>query len=94
MNDDSCIIVGKEGTTFVGRDATELVRAVMLANSLRLYVKSGIIPTRGVTITRMLQMAHRYTGKAYKRGQAALAAADVAVWIETMKSALPVEERT
>ena len=52
-----------------------------------------MLPTRGVTITKMLQFASTYTGKDYGRGnvtKAQAAAADMTVWIETMRSALPV----
>ena len=89
-NDQSHIQVGVGGTMFVGQDATNLFRAMSLASSHGLYAKCGMIPTRGVTITRMLAMATEYTGKKYKRGEAAKAQADVKIWCETMKAALPV----
>jgi hypothetical protein len=88
---DSKIVIGKSSTTFVGRDATQLVRAAALEACLRLYAKTGIIPTRGLTISKMLVAAAQYTGKKYRRGSANVAAADLKVWVETMKSALPVE---
>ena len=37
----------------------------------------------------MLKMATEYTGKTYKRGQYEQAAADVGVWVDTMRAALP-----
>lgn len=88
---DSHIIYNKNGhaVSFVGPDAVELYRVATLASSLKLYAKTGIIPTRGVTCKRMLEMASRYTGKSYKRGAALDAAADLDVWVKAMKAALP-----
>ena len=80
------------GISLVGPDAINLYRAVMLASSLRLYAKTGMIPTRGVTAMVMLKIAKEYTGKTYKRGQYEQAAQDVDVWVQTMKAALPVSE--
>jgi hypothetical protein len=89
--DDSSISIHKSGgMTFSGPDATNLFRAMTLASSLGLYAKCGMIPTRGVTITVMLKMATEYTGKKYKRGDAAKAQADVKQWCEAMKAALPI----
>lgn len=94
MSDDSKVILHKGGgTTFQGPDATEWVRATTLVSALSLYAKAKIIPTRGVTATRMLKMATHYTGKKYKRGEHAKAAADVRIWANTMKAALPVEDK-
>lgn len=89
---DSYIIANDKGqcTTFVGPDATNYVRAEVLASSLGLYAKAKILPTRGVTATDLLKMATGYTGKTYKRGQYEQAAADVKKWANEMKAALPV----
>lgn len=77
--------------SFVGSDAVNYVKAELLASSLNLYVASGgrIIPTRGVGITKMLQMATSYTKKKYKRTEALKAAEDVKKWADEMKAALP-----
>lgn len=83
---------GGKCTSFVGSDATNYVRAELLASSLRLYDKCKIIPTRGVTATKMLKMATGYTGKTYKRGEYVRAADDVKAWANEMKAALPVIE--
>lgn len=80
------------GTTLSGPDAVNLYRAATLKVSLQLYAKTGMIPTRGVTGPMMLKMATEYTGKTYKRGQYVQAAADVGVWVDTMRAALPVSE--
>jgi hypothetical protein len=93
MDDDSFIGVDNgECRSFVGPDAVNYVRAVYLANSLKLYAKAKIIPTRGVTATKMLAMATGYSGKAYKRGQYVEAANDVQKWADEMKAALPTVE--
>lgn len=90
MTDSHITIHKTGGTSFVGPDATNLMRAIKLASALRLYARSGMIPTRGVTITVMFKIAKEYTGKDYKRGQALLAYEDVRIWVETMKAAIPV----
>lgn len=90
--EESVIIVGEGHTTFAGPDATELFRAAVLRSALGLLAK-GITPTRGMTLTRTLQAVERYTGRKYKRTEAARASADLTVWIETMKSAIPVEHK-
>jgi hypothetical protein len=90
MSEDSSIRVGRGGVTFAGRDATELFRVATLKSALGLLEK-GIMPTRGFTKTKALAMAGQYTGQTYKRNEIERARADLTVWIETMKSALPVE---
>jgi hypothetical protein len=91
MSNESSISVGPGGTCFSGPDATNMFRAKMLAGSLKLYAKCGVIPTRGVTITKMLAMATQYTGKKYKRGEALKAHVDVQLWADTMLAGLPIE---
>lgn len=94
---DSEIKYTTSGTMFAGHDAVEVFRAATLASALGL-LKAGITPMRGLTRTRALAMAGRYTGQTYKRGDAEIerARADLKVWIETMKSAIPTtdERRT
>lgn len=79
-------------TTYVGFDATRLMRVKMLRSFIDLHKKTGMIPTRGVTITKMFKMAEEYTGQKYKRGEHDRAVADLNVWISAMMSALPVKE--
>ena len=91
MTNDSHINVTKGVcTSYVGSDAVHLLRAKMLRSSIKLHLATGMIPTRGVTITKMFKMAGEYTGQTYKRGQHERAMQDLTVWIETMTSALPV----
>lgn len=82
----------KEATSYVGRDATQLFRVNMLKVSIRLWLKTGMKPTRGVGIKKMLEMASVYTGRKYKTSQAAEAIDDLHNWVSVMVSALPIEE--
>jgi hypothetical protein len=88
--DDSYISHGKGGTMFVGTDAISLYRASMVCAGLGLF-KSGIRPSRGWTLTKALRIATEYTGKPYKRTEVDRARADLKIWIDTMKCAMPVE---
>lgn len=94
---DSYIVVRENGraSAFVGPDATELVRASVLISGLRMWARTGgkIILTRGMSSKKLLALAKRYTGKDYKRGECERAAADVQLWVDTMKAALPVVQR-
>lgn len=79
---------------FVGPDATNLFRAVMLRASIKLFADTGMRPTRGVGMRQMLDMATGYSGKPYNgRAGLALAMADLDIWINNMRSALPIVER-
>lgn len=91
---DSHLVADAKGrvTAYVGPDATALAAAIVLKGALRLYAEHKIIPTRGMTISKMLARASQYTGKTYRRGGAREAMTDMILWIETMRSALPVEQ--
>ena len=92
---DSHVLVHTSGgASFVGRDAVNLYRAITLKGALRMYARSKMLMTRGVTPTAMLLLATEYSGKKYKRGAHAEAADDVGIWVETMKAALPIEVTT
>lgn len=82
----------KEAVSYVGHDATQLFRVNMLKVSIRLWLKTGMKPTRGVGIKKMLEMASIYTGRKYKTSQAAEAIDDLHNWVSVMVSALPIEE--
>lgn len=88
--EESYVKISSSATTYAGPDATNFYRAATLRGSLKLYAECKIIPTRGVTITKMLAMATKYTGKKYKRGEALKAANDISKWIDAMRSALPI----
>lgn len=92
---DSYIVYSKgrkEATSYVGKDATELYRVNMLKVSIRLWLKTGIKPTRGVGIRKMLDMAQLYTGRRYKTSEAADAIDDLHNWVSLMVSSLPINE--
>jgi hypothetical protein len=88
--DDSYIEARNGATTFVGADAVRLYQVTALKHALILYMRSGIIPTRGMTITKMLASAGSVMGKRYRRGQLRQAIADLETWIAAMQSAMPV----
>jgi hypothetical protein len=94
--DKSEIVHFNGGTAFIGPDAVNLVRAAHCATALRMYARTKMLMTRMATPTVLLQIAKEYTGKDYKGADKYLHAADdLRVWIETMKSALPItDERT
>jgi len=78
---------------FIGDDAMRLAKARLLRSSIKGYIKFKIIPTRGMTITRMLEEAGKFTGKHYKSSHKELAVEDLEKWILAMQAALPVVER-
>lgn len=93
--EDSHIVYSKgrgEAISYVGKDATELFRVSMLKASIRLWTKTGMMPTRGIGIKKMLAMATVYTGRKYKTSEAAQAVDDLHNWVTCMVSALPIEE--
>lgn len=77
-------ITGNEAgaTGFDGAPAVDVFRATVLASSLRLYGRTKMLSTRGLTVTKMLAFATEYTGKIYRRTQAGalIAADDVNAW--------------
>lgn len=87
------ISIGAGGTSIQGPDGMAYYRALTLASSLKLFIKTGIIPTRGVTGPVMLRIATEITSKTYKRGQYQQAHDDVKLWADTMRGALQVEVR-
>jgi hypothetical protein len=98
-NDESSITHHKGGgITIAGADAMALYRNLHLKGAIKLYkdTDGGVIPTRGVTITRMLAMATTVTGKRYKRGLKGCdaAIADLQTWCDAMKAAMPIIDNT
>jgi hypothetical protein len=90
---DSNITVSRGSIGFNGEDAVKLYQATLLVSSLKMWAKHKMIPTRGVTITKMLKLATTFTGIPYRRCDADRAAADVQIWADNMKLALPVIRR-
>jgi hypothetical protein len=85
------ITKSRGGTMFAGPDSVELFRVATLKAAIGLLQK-GILPRRGLTMTKALTMAQVYTGQVYKRTESARAIRDLTTWIETMKSAIPVRD--
>jgi hypothetical protein len=79
-----------EAVTFDGPDAVEVFRVAVLMQAIGLLSK-GIKPTRGLTMKKALLIAKEYTGQDYKRTEFERVRADLKVWLETMKSAIPTE---
>lgn len=68
-------------TTVITNPDPDMMQLITLKGALKLYAKTGMLPTRGMTITRMLALATSITGKPYKRGQAQKASDDLhALW--------------
>jgi hypothetical protein len=65
------------GATFAGPRGVDAFLVSSLTSHIKMYMRTGMIPTRGVTISRMLDMAGGYTGKRYKRGQGEQAVKDL-----------------
>lgn len=74
-----------------GREAVECIRVATLMSALGL-LSHGIQPTRGFTMKKALTMAATYTGRTYKRTEWETARTDLKVWLENMKSTIPVEK--
>ena len=44
------------------------VRGIMLKHAISLWLKTGMLTTRGLGVKRMTQLAGEYTGKTYAAG--------------------------
>lgn len=79
--DTSGITQHEHGTiTFEGREAVDVYRVHLLQSSMALTIKTGMLPTRGVTKTAMVRMAAQYSGSKAKRLPEALR--DLTLWLE------------
>jgi hypothetical protein len=63
------------GGTLITGKGIDTYRYLLLAKSIELYARYGMIPTRGVTISKMMKMASQITGKKFKSRDYAGAAA-------------------
>ena len=88
---ESYIKASATGVSFVGPDAVHMYRALTLMNAIALHKKSGLIPNRGMGIMRMFERAKEFTGKTYKRGEHDRVIDDLHVWIQVMRSSLPID---
>jgi hypothetical protein len=90
-NQDHIRVHSGGGMTFVGGDAVELYRLAAMRSAINLHKVSGMIPTRGMTITKMLANVTALTGKAYKgKAKHDLALADLDARIAAAKASMPV----
>ena len=89
-NPESYIEHSKGGVMFVGPAATSLVQAITLKHSIEFYAKTGMKVTRMATPKYMLELAAHITGKKFKRGQYAQAAAALQELIEEARANIPV----
>jgi hypothetical protein len=87
---ESFIQAGAASTSFVGPDAVALFRAATLRSAIKLHQATGIKINRHVGIRAMLMHATALTGQPYGRRDHAKAIHDLTVWIEAMRSALPI----
>lgn len=79
-----------DAVSFSGPDAVELFRVACLASAMGLY-KTGLRYRGTMSATQALKEAGRYTGQTYKRGEYDRAKADLNVWVQTMKAAIPTK---
>jgi hypothetical protein len=96
MSDSEIVFSKHGGVTYSGADAVSVVAMYALWSSLKLWVATGIIPTRGYGITKMLAQAERYTGKKYhgnRKSRAMEAADDLKRQADELKAAIPQSVR-
>jgi hypothetical protein len=85
------ITYSKSGSTiYDGSSAVEFFRLIAIAQILEFYDQWGIIRVQGWTPTALLTKATEITGKTYKRGRHAQAAADLRAMAEHIRASLPV----
>jgi hypothetical protein len=97
MTKDQTAIKHYDGGTVLTGDAVTLYRWKSIQQFIGLYMKTGMIPTRGVTISKMIKMAGEITGKKYKNNRPGWQQAydDLQVSCDTLRAAMPViDERT
>lgn len=77
-----------------GAIAMRALQAGMIARALRTYQKSGLLPTRGYTPTKMLAAASDLTGIKFKRGEYERAAQACLLAQETNEQILAIVRET
>lgn len=96
------IFYNKDGSlnALVGKDAVHLMRVRTIISGIKMNVATNgrmqiTSSAKGGGIRNLLGMASEYTGKRYTTGQKSkeAAVADLEVWFQEMKSALPQEVR-
>jgi hypothetical protein len=77
MSKNEITFTANGGASYVGPKGVNVFRLRCLAGAIRLYAKTGMIPTRGVTITKMMKQAEQDTGKKFKKRDYITAALEV-----------------
>jgi hypothetical protein len=90
--DPTLVHIHKDGGFSLTGDAIPMFRVITLKGAIKLHRQTGLIPTRGVTISKMLAMAGEITGEKYKRGQHERAEADLQLWIDAAKASMPYKD--
>jgi hypothetical protein len=78
--DTSGITAHEGGYTADGAEAVDVVRCLHLQSAMALNIRTGMLPTRGVTKTKMRDMANAYSGSKAKNIVQALH--DLVIWFE------------
>lgn len=91
--EQSTITHSAGGTMFAGEKAVDAFRIATLISAIGL-LKAGIIPTRGMTMTKALKMATEYTAIKYKRTEADKAAANLKSILDIRKSECIIKGRS
>lgn len=76
-------------SVYSGREAVNVFGAITVASALDLYAKTGMRVNRAYTPTAMLAAVERYTGRKFKRGQYAEAAAHLREWARAVRAGIP-----
>lgn len=80
-------------TAFVGKEEVGIARAIIIKHACKMWATHKMQANRAYTPTAMLTAASGITGKVYKRGQHAVAAADLDVWLTEQRAARDEAER-
>ena len=92
MNTDRITVSQTGAVTYEGVDAVKLYGLKALRRGIQLHRDCGMIPTRGVTITKMLASASAITGKTYKgKTKHDAAIADLTATIDAAMASMPIE---
>lgn len=91
-NTDPTLVHHTNGGTMLTGDAIPVFRVITIRSAIKMHRDCGMIPTRGMTITRLFGLAKDITGNTYKRGQHDAAIADLTTWIDAAKASLPIQD--
>lgn len=74
----------QHGTIFTG-SAVHIMRAATVRSAIRMYIHSGMLITRGMTISKLMRAASDITDKKFKARDYAGAMAALDQWITEAK---------